>query len=541
MTRRMLRLSRAGAVLAALLCAAPLAAQSADALRAQARQAYGQRDFAASAALYLRLTAMPEASATDLYDAACSAALAGRAPEALALLRRALDAGFEGYALLERDPDLASLRALPEWEGVAAAARAAAEERDRRMAELPQPGPVLMRMQSAGYLPTYLALEEMAAAHPDAPAPWQGALDELRAWVRAMVGDAPGALALEPAQAPPGPLAAGFDDLRPEDAVPAILQAARGRRLVMVNEAHHVAQGRVLTLELLAGLHAQGFRYLAVEAVGLAEGEALARNGYPTLSTGLYTREPVFGDLLRQALAMGWTLVPYDTWPAGCRPTPEDPNRCNTLRDSMAAENIHAATFGRDPQARVLVHAGYSHVVKVPRPGGTRWLASWLQARGLDPLTVDQTEMRETGPGAGPPAAYLRAEERGWLTGPVVLREPGGGWYRGAAQGFGSVDLQVFTPRARTLHGRPDWLFTRGGRTAVPLARALGAPLPGEGGPFLVQAFVWSEGDDAVPMDQVLVPAGGAPPPALALRPGRYRVVVVGRAGEVARGEVTVP
>ncbi|MDB4952273.1 MAG: hypothetical protein JWM27_4922 [Gemmatimonadetes bacterium] len=529
------------AAAALLLAAVPLAAQQADSLRNAAAAAYGRRDYPASAALYLRLTSMTAPTALDLYNAACSAALAGRPGEAFALLRRALDAGFDDYdLLLARDTDLASLRRLPEWAGVAAAAGDKVAARERLLASLPDPVKAFSAMNSAGYLATYLALEEMAAAHPDAPAQWRGMLGELRGWMRAIVGDPAGALALEPPDGRPRPaLAAGFDALAPVAAVPAILEAAKGRRLVMVNEAHHVPQGRVLTLELLQGLHAQGFRYLAVEALDTHNGDARVRDGHPVLATGTYTREPVFGELLRAALKMGWTLVPYDAYPEGCRPTAEDPNRCNNLRESMSADNLYARTFARDPAAKVLVHAGYSHVVKVPRPGGTQWLASVLERRGLAPLTVDQTEMRERGSPEMEPAAYRRAETLGWLTRPVLLREPGGGWYRSTADGFGSVDMQVFTPRTRVVHGRPDWLFTRAGRTPVPLGPGILRRIPDDGGTYLVQAFAAGEGDDAIPLDQVIVCPGEMP--ALALLPGRYRVVLMGRSGEMARTELSVP
>lgn len=532
-----MRSPRARAALAAaaalLLCGAPLAAQAADSLRAQAEAAYRRRDYDASAALYARLTAMTSPSALDLYNAACSAALAGRPSEALDLLRRALDAGFDEFGLLlDGDTDLATVRTLPGWQAVAAQARERADAQERMMTSLPAPGAPLRDLATAGPFATYLALEDMAAAHPDAPAQWRGALDELRGWMRAIVGDPAGALALEPRNPVSGDLPGGFDALAPVPAVPAILQAARGHRVVMVNEGHHVPQGRVLTRELLRGLYDQGFRYLAVEAINRNAAEALARDRRIVGSTGLYTREPVFAQLLREALAMGWTLVPYDTYPANCRPTEEDPNRCSSLRDSLGAENIVAATFARDADAKVFVHAGYSHVVKVPRPGGTQWLASWLQRKGFEPLAVDQTEMRERGAPESEPAAYRRAEALGWLREPVVLRG-GDGFYRSTAEGFGSVDLQVFTPRTRLAHGRPEWLFSRGGREAVALDRAVVQAVSEEGGPFLVQAFLADDPEDAVAVDQFVV-AGGEPP-SLALPRGRYRVVVTGRAGEVMR------
>lgn len=415
--------------------------------------------------------------------------------------------------------------------GLDAMAAATAVEQDT----LPSPPAVFSRMASAGYLATYLELEAMAAAHPDAPPQWRGLLDELRGWTRAMLGDEQGALALEPGAPPRAALPEGFDDLLPVPAVPEIIEAARSRRLVIVNEAHHVARGRALTYELLQGLHDQGYRYLAVEAVSRRRADALAERGHPDLSTGTYTREPVFGDLLRRALEIGYTVVAYDTFPTGCRPTAEDPNRCTTLRDSLGAAAVHEQTFARDPEARVLMHVGYSHVVPEPRQGGARWLAYWMRERGVAPLTVEQTEMRERADPAHEPAEYRRAEALGWLTGPVVLRRPEGGWYRSPAGGFGSVEMQVFTPRARRVAGRPDWLFSLG-RVPVPVPETA---LPCGGEPYLVQALVAGEAADAVPADQLLV--GGDDAVALALRPGRYEVRVVGAEGEIDRTEVSVP
>ena len=51
------------------------------------------------------------------------------------------------------------------------------------------------------------------------------------------------------------------------DAVNAITTLARDRRIVMVNEAHHDAHSRVLTLDLLPRLRAMGFSYFAAEAL----------------------------------------------------------------------------------------------------------------------------------------------------------------------------------------------------------------------------------------------------------------------------------
>ena len=71
---------------------------------------------------------------------------------------------------------------------------------------------------------------------------------------------------------------ADFDGLRPGEAVEAIAKAASGRRIVMLNEAHHIPRHRVLAKRLLEPLYQRGFRYLAVEA--LSEAHQAQQNGY---------------------------------------------------------------------------------------------------------------------------------------------------------------------------------------------------------------------------------------------------------------------
>lgn len=391
---------------------------------------------------------------------------------------------------------------------------------------LPAAVRAFQRLDAEGYLPPLLALEALAAAPAGGGAPEDALARELLGWTRAMVGDDAGALALERA-APPPPddtLPPGFDALRPAPAVDAIVAGAAATRLVMVNEAHHVPRHRALTRELLAPLHALGYRYLAVEAVGRRAAAGLNERGHAVRATGTYTKDPVFAELLREARALGYTIVAYDTFPAGCRPAPEDPNRCTTLRERLGAEALWRQTFARDSGAKVLMHVGFDHVLEAPRPGGARWIAAWLAERGLDPLTVDQTEMRERADPAAAPAAYRAAEARGWLAGgPVVLRGVDGTVLRSAA--YAGVDLQVLTPPTALRDGRPSWRFD-GGRRAVrvPLGRG---PLPA-----LVQAFRETDGPDAVPADQAFVRTGDAA--TLALRPGRWRVVVLGPEGERA-------
>jgi hypothetical protein len=173
------------------------------------------------------------------------------------------------------------------------------------------------------------------------------------------------------------------------DAVDTITSLAAQRRVVMVNEAHHDAHTRLLTLELLPRLRAIGYTHLAIEAL-VENNDTLHQRGYPVQTSGTeYLREPVYGQIVREALRLGYVLVPYD--PSDSSPQEREQRQARVLYDQVLA---------RDPQSKLLVHAGYAHIDKAPgRLGPTRPMAERLhELAGVDILSVDQTDVREDEP-----------------------------------------------------------------------------------------------------------------------------------------------
>jgi hypothetical protein len=169
-------------------------------------------------------------------------------------------------------------------------------------------------------------------------------------------------------------------------AVPAVdwvAAQARQLRVVMVNESHHQPRTRLLTLALLAPLRAQGYTHLAVET--------LAPNplpkGYPTLDTGYYTRDPVFAELIREAIRLGYVLVPYE---------PESgPDQTQQQRETGMAQ-VLADLVRTQPDAKLLVHAGYGHIGKdaASQPGQADPMArEFMRLSGLPVLALDQTKL----------------------------------------------------------------------------------------------------------------------------------------------------
>ena len=62
-----------------------------------------------------RLVRLQPENATAHYNLACSLALMNRRADALRTLRRGIELGYRDHAWMERDGDLESLRALPEF------------------------------------------------------------------------------------------------------------------------------------------------------------------------------------------------------------------------------------------------------------------------------------------------------------------------------------------------------------------------------------------------------------------------------------------
>ncbi|UUZ56696.1 hypothetical protein LP419_17465 [Massilia sp. H-1] len=71
------------------------------------------------------------------------------------------------------------------------------------------------------------------------------------------------------------------------DAIDGIIEQARSRQIVILNEAHHVPAQRAFAMQLARELRKAGYTYLAVEALS----EAPLAKGYFNRSSGYYVSE----------------------------------------------------------------------------------------------------------------------------------------------------------------------------------------------------------------------------------------------------------
>jgi hypothetical protein len=343
---------------------------------------------------------------------------------------------------------------------------------------------------------------------------------------RSMVGDIRGAQSAFDSdfgyQAPSENLP---NDLQAKDAISTIIKASEGRRVVILNEAHSMPQNRAFATQLALELRKAGFTYLACETFS----PTVNISNYPNARTGYYTNEPVFADFVRKALRVGYQLVPYESQSTDRSGDFEDQiNR----REIEQTQNLMDRVLLKDPKARVFVYVGYSHATEdwQKTEDGKRDLA-WMAARlarasGLDPLTIDQTELTEHSKPTAEHSIYQAALNQFKPEQPIVL-ENADGQPQVFGQYKGKVDMQVLHPRTVFENQRPNWLRFNGLRSAIQIPSEL-LKFPER---ILVQAFRANEAEDAISLDQIMV-VPKRPVSKLLLEPGTYRLRVQDQAGK---------
>lgn len=319
------------------------------------------------------------------------------------------------------------------------------------------------------------------------------------------------AAALRYGDGSPGPTAVPARELPEElgqatrvDALDRIEDLAQDHLLVLINEAHHVPQHRAFTQQLMRRLREQGFTHFAAETLSDTD-PGLVERGYPTAATGYYIEEPLYADLVRTALELGYEVVPYESKSGD--------------REEGQARNLIERTLDLHEDARVLVHAGYAHIHELGSVAGSRAMAGRVkEITGIDPLTIDQTAFTEhSAPGFEDPL-YGELLETHAITAPSLLLTASGEPWSAAP---GVVDISLVHPRSVYEGGRPSWLRMGGLRQPVPLPDGV----CGDEARVLVRAMVRGEGAAAIPIDQVEVSAG-ATPPVLMLPEGEFVIEV---------------
>lgn len=330
-------------------------------------------------------------------------------------------------------------------------------------------------------------------------------------WFQTWIGDYDGARAsfslAQPAQADDAPPPVRF---HPRAADVAILELTRERKAVFFNEAHNAPVTRTLTVELLARLRQQGFDYFAAETLSAVP----TQKRYPTPESGFYVNEPICGEMVRAALRLGYHVIAYDA-----------EEGATDARERAAAQSLYDQVFKRDPNARLVVNAGFSHIQKSgDHVGGVSMAEVFRTISGIDPLAVEQTMMIEHARSEDDHPYYRAAVVAPHPAGPFVYEDDAGNPWTLKPHRY---DVSVFFPPETRVDGRPDWPNLGGARQPFQIT--------GEDCrmrfPCLIEARYADEGDDAVAADRTALEADAHRP--LYLFPGNYRLSSRDREGNV--------
>ena len=263
---------------------------------------------------------------------------------------------------------------------------------------------------------------------------------------------------------------------------------ATKNRLVMIMEDHRMSKHREFIGATLPAFKDAGFTHYAAEAI--SQGDfLLARRGYPSKLTGLYTADPQFGNLIRSSLGLEFQVVGYDF-----RMTTHEE------REEFSARRL-AELFKTDAETRLLVHAGHSHVLKHETEFGQRWLASLLwEKTGIEPFTIWQWSSQKEANDYDKIIGELTA--RGVSCDEPVLLMPPPAFDCGLQDSpyrLGSVDAIVIHP--------PDHSVAPAKRTVLfpDSMQKLSGRWTASQWPVVVSAYKAGEPISAIPLDQVML------------------------------------
>ncbi|GEM_PF-5257860 len=231
-------------------------------------------------------------------------------------------------------------------------------------------------------------------------------------------------------------------------------EISRKEQVIMLNEHHLNPYCRVFASSLLDTLYQNGYRHLFVE--GFYRDSLFQYRKYPIQHNGMYLADPMFGNFIRHALALGFKVLPYEYNGEGDR-------------EKGQAENIidYFSIEGGLKNQKILVYAGHGHIYKKNKP--YKLMAQhFREISGITPFCIEQAATNGNGLRAAD-YAYLRKHHIEIKNNPITLINQATGAYYTPKSLSGLVDAVVIHPPTEYVDDKfPDWLL-RQGKYEVPI------------------------------------------------------------------------
>jgi len=242
--------------------------------------------------------------------------------------------------------------------------------------------------------------------------------------------------------------------------------------------SHHQPRHRVFAESLLKDLYKEGYRYIGMEALDKKD-SLLNKRKFPIGVSGYYSNEPSFGNLIRSALRLGYTLFPYDVSENGKEREIGEANNIKTFMDTNGS-------------GKYIIYCGFDHAIEdsIKNDWGLAMAGRLKALTGINPLTVDQVQLTETG-SSDFDNSYRKLVNVNY---PSVFIGSAGNIFNKANQSK-SFDINLYHPDTKYQNGRPDWLY-RANYKPYDIVSKITIDFP-----CLVYAYIKSENFEGVPVD----------------------------------------
>lgn len=302
------------------------------------------------------------------------------------------------------------------------------------------------------------------------------------------------------------------------NAIDYIIKQSKNNQVIIINEAHHNPFHRIFTKSLLQDLYNNGYTNLGLEAITNEDGyidTLLNKRNYPIQNTGYYISEPQFGNLVRTALEIGYTVFGYE----------ESSKIKDIHRDVQQARNIQKEIAKR-PNEKFLIHCGFGHAIEgIHTTWGKAMAGRLTECTGINPLTINQSAYNEK---ADPKfnSPFLKALD---IKKSAIIVDKDGNPFR-YEEGEGWSDIAIFHPNTKYINNRPNWLFENGNQNVSIALTDIGIDFP-----VMVLAFKKGENiNKAIPIDIIEI-ADKSKSSLLTLKKGDYIIIVVNQKGDAVK------